>query len=207
MNLQPLSMDCSPELRPKSVHWWRRTWPQQCVWQPESNCGLLIPLEVDLVALTRGKEIGEGGRGKGRNQGDKGPNNRARSRWLKPMLLLSKGERRRARTNRSHNSRRTSRAKDEVEDDLHVPCAAVRIICYGTALTRNWHGRHCKRPRNRETNFLDPYAHKLWRLGGAARFSQREYRGEGPEARKGKKKGTYFICSGRKEKGSSYSLN
>ena len=186
-------MDSNPELKPWLVHWWKRTWPPRRVWHPESNCGLLTPLGVDLVALTRGRETGGGGRGKGCNRGDKGPNNRARSRWLKLVLLLFKGERRRSGANCSRNSRRTSRSRDEVEDDLHVSCAAVRIICCGTALTRSWQGRLSRKPRNRETNFLDPYAHKLWRSGETARFSQGEDRQEGPKAKKRKQKGTYFM--------------
>ena len=117
--------------------------------------------------LARGKkETGGGGKGKGRSLGDKGPIIRARSMLWSPMFLRSKEARRRA--NHSSSSSRTSRAEDVVVDrvdDLHASCATVRTTWYTTALIGSWRGRLLKRSRNRETDFLDPNAHKLWRSG------------------------------------------
>ena len=83
------------------------------------------------------------------------------------MFLPSKEVKRKARAN--HNcSNRTSRAGDVVVDrvdDLHVSCATARTTWYMTALTGSGQGRPSRRSRNRETDFLDPNAHKLWRSG------------------------------------------
>ena len=83
------------------------------------------------------------------------------------MFQRSKEAGRKARASNS-NSSRTSRAEDMARDkvDAHrVSCATVGTIWYTTALTGNERGRPLKRSRNRETNFLDPNAHKLWRSG------------------------------------------
>ena len=133
---------CNPESRPRLGHWWRRTWPQLCVWRPEWSCGQqLRPQVVDLEVPTRGrKEIGGGGRGRGRSLGDKGPKIRARSMLWSPLFLRSKEARRKARANSSSSSR-TSKAEDVVVDrvdDLHVSCATARTTWCMTALTGSW---------------------------------------------------------------------
>ena len=63
------------------------TWRQPCDWLSEWNCGKRTPPVVELVI----KEVSNRGRGRGEakehDQGDKGPNNRARSKQLSPVLL------------------------------------------------------------------------------------------------------------------------
>ena len=69
-----------PHIKKQVGHWWRMTWLQPCDWLPEWSCGLQTPPVVDLVVRDRSSRGREGGEAKERDQGDKGPNNRARSK-------------------------------------------------------------------------------------------------------------------------------
>ena len=85
------------------------TWLQPCDWLPEWNCGLQTPPVVDLVVRDRNSRGREGGEVKEHDQGDKGPNNRARSKLLSPVLLQWTKE---ARRKASSNSNSRARARD-----------------------------------------------------------------------------------------------
>ena len=85
---------------------------QPCDWLPEWNCGQQTPLVVDLLVKDRSSRGREGGEVKEHDQGDKGPNNRARSKQLSPVLLQwTKEARRKANSSNSSKARAKNRGR------------------------------------------------------------------------------------------------
>ena len=109
MNLQHSFVGCNPTLRSKWGHWWRMTWLQPCDWLLEWTCGQQTPPVVDLEVKDRSNRGRDGWEDKEHDQGDKGPNNRARSKQLSSVLLQWTKE---ARRKASNNSNSRARAKD-----------------------------------------------------------------------------------------------
>ena len=101
-----------PRIKTQVGHWWKMTWLQPCDWLPEWNCGQQKPPVVDQVD----REVGKKGRGRGeemeRDQGDKGPRIRARSKQLSPVLLpWTKEARRKDKVSNSSRARARDRGR------------------------------------------------------------------------------------------------